>query len=188
MRISIFVDGSNMYFQGKEFGWQIDLVKLIGRYAKIGTVVDACYFVAVVHRVQKSSFLVNLPRTGFSLISKPLKTSGSPDHLIRKGNMDVEITIGILSAIDTFDMAVLASGDGDFAAVIDHLRAHGKAFQVLSHDERIGTELRDATGLHFVKLSSVKSDLVYEPSRADDLEDFEELFQTLDELPEICPK
>ena len=49
--------------------------------------------------------------------------------------MDVEIVLDMFNTVDSYDMAILVSGDGDFERALNLLRARGKRFIVVSTDE-----------------------------------------------------
>lgn len=48
-----------------------------------------------------------------------------------KANMDIEITLEILSMNPTLDEVVLVTGDGDFVALVDYLSRQGKRITVI---------------------------------------------------------
>ena len=172
MRISIFIDGNNLYRMSRDnLGWNIDLRKLISYYNAKGTVVDAYYYAAIDPEKGKTSFHKLLPYFGFVLISKPLKTFGSSPDSPKKGNLDIEIVLDIFNTIDNYDMAVLVSGDGDFLRPLELLRARGKQFEILSTRGVIAQELRDVAGMHYRDLVSMESILKYSESSKVHLEE-----------------
>ena len=186
MRISIFVDGNNyFYLRKKNLGWSIDFRKLIEHYGKMGDVVDAFYYSAIDMSRPLNSFFMALPHSGFALVSKPLKTIGNDGDAYQKGNLDVEIVMDLLTTIDNYDMAVLISGDGDFARPLEFLRARGKRFQVLSHPAVVAKELLAVVGMHYVNIATLEEDLKLSSSdRAHDIESvIEDMAQVESEYP-----
>ena len=74
---------------------------------------------------------------------------------VEKGNMNVELVMEMLTTQSTYDIAVLVSGDGDFDALVRHLKACGKRVLVLSTYGMISRELRNAVGLGFIDIKSI---------------------------------
>ncbi|MGQ9707627.1 MAG: LabA-like NYN domain-containing protein [bacterium] len=60
---------------------------------------------------------------GYRVVAKPVRER--PDGTI-KANMDIEITLEILSMSEWLDEIVLVTGDGDFVALVDWLSKRGK--------------------------------------------------------------
>lgn len=185
MRIAIFVDGSNLYYLSKTLNWTVDLKKLVAYYNSVGEVTDAYYYAAT--DGYHNPFLDSLPRLGFVLISKPLKTVGFGDDAHRKGNMDIEIVLDMFNTIDTYDMAVLVSGDGDFKRVLELLRARGKRFQVLSHPLRVAKELLQVAGMHYVNIATLENTLKYSSTDAMSEADIDEIFEDMADFEEQYP-
>ena len=50
---------------------------------------------------------------------------------------------------DTFDRAVILSGDGDFLPVFKHLRNQGKEVIILARGSRTAKEIRQFAGSNF---------------------------------------
>lgn len=165
MRVAIFIDGGNYYKMNKKrLGWTIDLRKLLEFCSGFGTVVDAYYYTAIDPKVDElPDFLLMLPKMGFSLVTKPLKTIKNGDDYHRKGNMDIEIVIDMFNTIDNYDLCVLVSGDGDFLPALEMLRARGKRFKVLSCPGVCAWELQAVAGSHYINVANLESALKRPP-------------------------
>ncbi len=187
MRIAIFVYGSNLFYLTRELGWAVDLKKLIGYYNMQGTVVDAYYYTAIDTTKPKSGFLNALPAFGFVLVSKPLKTVGHGEDAHSKGNLDIEIVLDMFNTIDTYDMAVLVSGDGDFVRALEFLRARGKRFHVLSHPKQVAKEIREVAGMHYTNIATLASYLRYEPYCVKNSADVEEILEDMADVEDQFP-
>ena len=79
---------------------------------------DAYYYVGTgaPPEAQQQAYLGALARIGYSLVTKQIKTIFDPHtgESKQKANLDVEIVLDMFNTVDTYDMAVLVSGDGDF--------------------------------------------------------------------------
>jgi len=65
-------------------------------------------------------------------------SSGQMKH---KCNFDVELTIDALNSVEEYKVFLLASGDGDFAKLVRHLKAKYKKTVVISHKQRTSHQL-----------------------------------------------
>jgi uncharacterized LabA/DUF88 family protein len=65
---------------------------------------------------------------GYRVVSKPVRER--PDGSV-KANMDIEITLEILSMADGLKEVILVTGDGDFVALVDWLSKRGKRVFVI---------------------------------------------------------
>lgn len=163
MRISVFVDGANVfYMQRDRLNWWIDFKKLIDWIGAQGEIVDAFYYIGVQipPEGRHESFLTALNNIGYSIITKDLKTILHDDGSeVQKANLDIEIVLDMFNTIEQYDMAVLLSGDGDFERPLRLLRARGKRFLVLSTHGFIAKELRQVAGMHYTDFRDIKDDV-----------------------------
>ena len=84
-----------------------------------------------------------------------------------KANLDIEIVMDMFSTIDTYDMAMLVSGDSDFERALQMLRARGKKFKVFSTAACIAKEIRYICGMHFIDFTDIREQVekTAKPSR-----------------------
>lgn len=160
MDIAVFVDGANLYYtQRDHLGWWVDPKKLLAWINELGNVTDALYYLGAedVPDGAYAGFLRVLPRIGYSLVTKPVKTQVGPNGEIRKkANLDVELALDMFTMLECFDMAVLVSGDGDFRKPLELLRTRGKRFVVLSTEGVVARELREVAGRHVVGFRDIR--------------------------------
>lgn len=165
MRISIFVDGSNFYHTQKLMDWRIDIKKILGYCSQWGEITDAFYYNGSDQdNESQRSFFNFLSSAGFSIVTKPVKRYRNEDGTCAsKANLDIEIVLDMFSTIDTYDMAVLISGDGDFERALQMLRARGKKFKVLSTASCASKEIRYLCGMHFVDFADIRAQIELPP-------------------------
>ena len=158
-RISVFLDGSNFFYLQKDcLRWFIDPKKLLDFIGKRGEIVDATYYASTDPNNEKQSgYLKALYHMGFAVEQKPIKlytqSDGSEKH---KANLDIEIVLDLFNTIDTYDEAVLISGDTDFSRPLQILRARGKQFLVLSTKGFISNEMRQIAGMHYLDFADIR--------------------------------
>lgn len=103
---------------------------------------------------------------GYSLITKPIKTQydAKTGANNKKANLDIEIVLDMFNTIDSYDKAVLISGDGDFERALTLLRAKGKQFTVIATDKFIAKELRNVAGRHYTRFDDIRDKVEKTPS------------------------
>ncbi|TWI47264.1 NYN domain-containing protein [Pseudomonas duriflava] len=69
---------------------------------------------------------------GFRLFIKPVKRYTNDTGTSRKGNVDVELTVEVLTQADKLDRVVLVTGDGDFVALVHALQSKGIRVEVIA--------------------------------------------------------
>lgn len=167
-RVSVFVDGANFFYMQKDdLRWFVDTKKLLKYCERFGTLVDAFYYVGkdTSPEASQQSFLSALTYMGYSLVTKPLKTiyDGTNRQVVQKANLDIEIVLDMFNTIDSYDMAVLVSGDGDFDRALRLLRARGKRFKVIASQHFVASELRDVAGMHLIDMESIRNEIEKNP-------------------------
>ena len=164
-RVSVFIDGANFFFMQKNgLGWFADLKKLLEVIElRFGNISDAFYYIGkdAPPDAQQKSFLDALPEMGFSVVSKQIKTiyDAKTGTVKKKANLDIEIVLDMFNTIDSYDLAVLVSGDGDFDRALQLLKARGKKTVVVSTTGFIATELRATAGRHYIDLKDLETQI-----------------------------
>lgn len=142
-KILVIIDAANLESSVKSLGWWIDYIKLRNLFNdnKLIKIRNYC----VHHGTNnQDNFFAFLKKSGFMLITKPLKIIKMEDIEkgdLRKANFDVEIAVDVMEIIDKFDTLVLFSGDSDFNYLIKKLRAKNKRVVVISTKYHISREL-----------------------------------------------
>ncbi len=128
-RVAVFVDVQNVYYTVKQIhGCHFDY-KAFWDQVTAGRELVRAFAYAIDRRDRKQiQFQQVLESIGFEVKLKPFiqRSDGSA-----KGDWDVGITLDMIELAREVDVAVLASGDGDFDLVVRKLRdAHGVEVEV----------------------------------------------------------
>lgn len=108
-------------------------------------------------------FYRKLESFGYTLILKPVKTYyDANDNPVRKANCDVDMTLMMATEKDSFDRAIVLSGDGDFLPVLKYLRQNGKEVLVLSRGPRTAKEIKRFAGSQFLDFEYLQKYLAFE--------------------------
>jgi len=119
-KVAIFVDVQNIYYTTRQvYGRQFDYQKLWQKISETGDIVSATAYAIERNDDGQIKFQNALRKIGFTVKLKPYiqRRDGSA-----KGDWDVGITIDVLEAAREIDIAILLSGDGDFALLLDKIR------------------------------------------------------------------
>ena len=135
-RFAIFIDGANFYGTVKSLDFDVDYKALLAHFKAKGRLIKAYYYTAVRENDDYSPLkplLDWLDYNGFHVVTKAAKTFTDRDGRTRiKGDMDMEIALGMLELAPHLDHIVLFSGDGDFRAVVEAVQKRGVRVSVVS--------------------------------------------------------
>jgi uncharacterized LabA/DUF88 family protein len=132
-RVGIFIDIQNVQEtferQGKEVRYDA-----LRRYivTSVKTVEPEFKFIAFIpfkrDDERRQRLIDALSFQGYRVVAKPVRerVDGSV-----KANMDIEITLEILSMAEYLDHVILITGDGDFVALVDWLSKRGRRITVI---------------------------------------------------------
>lgn len=133
-RMSLFIDGGNLYHAAKLLNFKIDFMRLKDYFVpEMNKLSDAFYYSAFNPSDEFIFRILDwLRHNGFVVRTKEVKKY--PDKTM-KGNLDVEIVIDMLTTIEEYDVAILFSGDGDFVRCVEELQKRGKIVHVVSTEK-----------------------------------------------------
>lgn len=135
-RVALFIDGANLYSAARSLQFDVDYKKLLAEFRRRCRLVRAHYYTALLEDQEFSPLrpLVDwLDYNGYALVTKAAREY--TDHSGRrrvKGDMDIEIAVGMLETAPHIDQAFLFSGDGDFTALVAAVQRRGVRVTVVS--------------------------------------------------------
>lgn len=129
-RVVIFIDGANLFYAAAHLNIDIDYAKLLYYLTKGRRLLRAYFYTGVDRNNDKQQgFLMWMRHNGYRVITKDViqLQDGS-----KKANLDVEIAVDMMKLASYCDAAVLVSGDGDLAYVVNALSYQGVQVEVVS--------------------------------------------------------
>jgi uncharacterized LabA/DUF88 family protein len=143
-RTAIFVDAPNVCYAAENARVTLDFGRMLKYLTRDRHLVHALSYSPIIDdvregiRYETQRFVAPFLRTGYKLITKPLKrfSDGSA-----KGNFDIELALDIITMADRLDVVVLVSGDSDFESVIQHIQSRGVRVEVVAFASNVSTEL-----------------------------------------------
>jgi uncharacterized LabA/DUF88 family protein len=161
-RVSIFVDGNNMFYAQQRNGWFFDPRKILEYFTRESDVrlVNAFWYTGLKDSQDQRGFRDALISLGYTVRTKLLKeyyddTSG---RYSQKANLDIEIVIDMFNTVEQYNRVVLFSGDGDFERAIELLRSKNTHITVVSTEGMIARELRNVTD-QYIDLNALRSEI-----------------------------
>jgi uncharacterized LabA/DUF88 family protein len=139
--VAVFVDVANIFYAAKAAGIDIDYVTLLKAATAGRDFVRAYAYTGLdPENENQKQFHAFLARSGYKVISKDIRKYG--DGRI-KANLDIELVVDMLKTARNLDIAVVVSGDGDFASAIRAVQEMGVRVEVISFRGNTSSDLID---------------------------------------------
>lgn len=158
-RLSIFVDGNNMFYAQQKNGWFFDPKRVLEYFTteKSVELINAYWYTGLKDPQDQRGFRDALISLGYTVRTKILKeyyddTSG---RYSQKANLDIEIVVDMFNTVEQYDRVILFSGDGDFERAIEQLRSKNTHITVVSTEGMIARELRNVTD-RYIDLNDIR--------------------------------
>jgi uncharacterized LabA/DUF88 family protein len=162
IRLSIFVDGNNMFYAQQKNGWFFDPRRVLQHFTRDDRVelVNAFWYTGLKDPQDQRGFRDALVGLGYTVRTKILKEyyDDSSGKYSQKANLDVEIVVDMFNTVEQYDRVILFSGDGDFDRAVELLRSKNTHITVVSTEGMIARELRNATD-RYIDLNDIRADI-----------------------------
>ena len=142
-KTAVFIDAANVLYSQQTLGWKLDYEKLYQLFLKNTKLIGIYFYTGKIGTNDKQSgFIKRLTKLGYQVIAKEVKfIKISKIDSIPKGNLDIELALDAYRFSELYDSIVLASGDSDFAYLLDLLKEKDKHIIVLSTKGHVAREL-----------------------------------------------
>lgn len=159
-RLSIFVDGNNMFYAQQKNGWFFDPRRVLEYFKNSHPniiLINAFWYTGLKDPQDQRGFRDALISLGYTVRTKILKEyyDDASGRYSQKANLDIEIVVDMFNTVDQYDQVVLFSGDGDFERAIELLRSKNTHITVVSTEGMIARELRNATD-RYIDLNEIR--------------------------------
>jgi uncharacterized LabA/DUF88 family protein len=137
--VAVFVDVANIFYAAKAAGVDIDYVTLLKSATSGRDFVRAYAYTGLdPENDNQRNFHEFLKRSGYKVVSKDIRKYG--DGRI-KANLDIELVVDLMRMAQHIDIAVVISGDGDFAPAIRAVQQMGVRVEVISFRGNTSSDL-----------------------------------------------
>jgi uncharacterized LabA/DUF88 family protein len=139
--VAVFVDVANIFYAAKAAGVDIDYVLLLKAATAGRDLVRAYAYTGLdPDNENQRNFHSFLSRHDFRVVSKDIRKYG--DGKV-KANLDIELVVDMMKTARNLDVAVVVSGDGDFAPAIRAVQEMGVRVEVISFRGNTSSDLMD---------------------------------------------
>jgi uncharacterized LabA/DUF88 family protein len=156
-RVAIFIDHGNLEHTARDLGIERLEYKALRDVLKgDAPLAMAQFFIGIDQQnPQQKRFINALRNMGYQIVPKNMKRH--KDHSC-DGNLDVELSLNLVSSSDEYDTAVLVSGDGDFITPVKQVQEKGKKVEVVSINQRTSRQLKQVAD-RFISLDTIKDQI-----------------------------
>ncbi len=143
-KVMIFIDGANLIKAAARCNVRLDYSRLIKFLANERVLIRPYFYDALEPTDRKKcGFLERLRFLGFTVITKPLKCDAE-GHRFQKG-VDVALVTDMLGLAGEkcYDVAIIVSGDNDFASAIEYVKSKGINVEIAAFKESLGRDLKN---------------------------------------------
>ena len=153
-RIGVFVDIQNLYYSARQmYDAKINCNVIIKKAVNERDLVRAIAYVIKTDEFKEKNFFDALEKIGFEVKSKDLQIFHGG---AKKGDWDIGIAMDMIELAPRLDTMVLVSGDGDFVALVQHLkRALGCKVEVIAFGRSASSKLKEEADV-FIDLDKDK--------------------------------
>lgn len=158
-KVYAFIDSQNLNLGVRSAGWRIEYKKFRLYLKNKYGVEKAFMFIGLVANNQK--LYTQLQAAGFIFIFKPTVRYFENGKETVKGNVDAELVLHAAAIeLPNYDKAIIVTGDGDFACLVEFLDDQAKLLHVFTPNNKYSKLLRPYSK-YIVELSRLKSSLGY---------------------------
>jgi uncharacterized LabA/DUF88 family protein len=160
IRTYAFIDSQNLNLGVRSLGWKLDYKKFRLYLSNKYGVERAFMFIGLVGNNQK--LYTDLQAAGFILVFKPTVQYFENGKRTVKGNVDAELVLHAAAIrFANYDRAIIVSGDGDFACLIEFLEERGKLLHILTPNSKYSKLLRPFAK-YIIQVSQLKQSLEHQ--------------------------
>jgi uncharacterized LabA/DUF88 family protein len=137
--VALFVDVANLYYSARGQDVDVDYVALLKAATKGRDLIRAYAYSGLdPENENQRKFIDFLNKNGYKVLTKDIRKFG--DGRV-KANLDIELVVDLFRLADRMDIAVIVSGDGDFAPAIKALQDKGVRCEVISFRPNTSSDL-----------------------------------------------
>ena len=150
--VAVFVDVANVFYAAKAAGVDIDYVTLLKTITANRDLIRAYAYTGLdPDNENQKAFHNFLARNNYKVVSKDVRKYGDGRF---KANLDIELVVDLVRLAPKLDVAVVISGDGDFAPAIRAVQDMGVRVEVVSFRANTSSDLVDVAD-QFIDITSI---------------------------------
>jgi len=136
--VAMFVDVANLYYGARDQGVDLDYTAMLARATTDRDLIRAYAYTGLdPDNENQLKFIDFLRAHGYSVVTKNVRSAEGR----MKANLDIELVVDLMKLAPRMDIAVIASGDGDFAVAIKALQEKGVRCEVMGFKANTSSDL-----------------------------------------------
>jgi len=140
-RVAVFIDTQNLYHSAKNiYKSKVNFDAVLKKALGDRKLIRAMAYVVTTESGEEQAFFEALEKIGIEIKTKDLQVffGGA-----KKADWDVGMAIDAIKYARKCDAIVLATGDGDFVPLVEHVRAEGCQVEVIAFGRSSSSRLRE---------------------------------------------
>ncbi len=163
-----FIDSQNLNLGVQKSGWKMDWRAFRAYLKDEFNVTRAYMFIGYMaeneplyERMHELGYLIALKPTVDVSVSVDGKTNEGEDHKsVVKGNIDADLVLYAMKELPHYSKAIIVSGDGDFASLIEYLVEKNKLAHILTPNWQYSSLLKPWEK-YIIRIDQLRSKLAY---------------------------
>jgi uncharacterized protein (TIGR00288 family) len=149
-RVGVLIDVQNMYHSAKNlYQSRVNFREVLKTATAGRKLIRALAYVVTTETGEEKAFLEALAKAGIEVKSKELQIFPGG---MKKADWDVGLAVDAIQLSDKMDAIVIVTGDGDFAPLVQYLKAKGQQVEVMAFEKSASSKLKEVVD-DFIDLS-----------------------------------
>lgn len=139
--VAIFIDVQNLYYSARHlYSRKVNFAEIVKIALAGRKLIRAIAYVVSTKTGEEKPFFEALGKIGIETKEKELQEffGGA-----KKADWDVGIAMDMVRISPSINAAILVSGDGDFAPVVEYLKNHGKQVEIVAFGRTTSAKLKE---------------------------------------------
>ncbi|MDZ4295901.1 MAG: NYN domain-containing protein [Patescibacteria group bacterium] len=140
-RVGVLMDVQNLYHSAKHlYNSRVNFKEVLKKAVAGRNLIRALAYVVRTETGEERPFFDALGRAGIEIKVKDLQVYAGG---MKKGDWDVGLAIDAVRLAPSLDVVVIASGDGDFAPLVEYLKNQGKQVEIVAFGKSSSARLKE---------------------------------------------
>lgn len=149
-RVGVLIDVQNMYHSARNlYKARVNFGEILKTATAGRKLIRALAYVVTTETGEEKAFLEALIKAGIEVKSKELQIFPGG---MKKADWDVGLAVDAIQLSDKMDAIVIVTGDGDFAPLVQYLKAKGQQVEVMAFEKSASSKLKEVVD-DFIDLS-----------------------------------
>ncbi len=140
-RVAVLIDVQNLYHSAKAiYQKRVNFKELVESAVGDRQLIRAFAYVVATKTGEEKPFFEALQKLGIEIRVKDLQEYYGG---MKKADWDVGIAVDAIKSLEIVDVIVLASGDGDYAPLVEYLKNRGRRVEVIAFGKSTSAKLKE---------------------------------------------